>query len=69
MTQGTLAVGVARAGSNRPIVKAGFVKELQNYDFGNPPYSLVFPGKLHFMEAEALICFAEAPEKIREDVE
>lgn len=69
VTQETLALGVARAGSNRPVVKANFVKELQNYDFGNPPYSLVFPGKLHFMEAEALICFAEAPEEIREDVE
>ena len=69
VTQETLAVGVARAGSNRPVVKANFVKELQNYDFGNPPYSIVFPGKLHFMEAEALICFAEAPEEIREDAE
>lgn len=61
----TLAVGVARAGSLNPKVKAGSVKELLGYDFGGPPYSLVFPGKLHFMEAEALIAFAEAPLSVR----
>lgn len=61
----TLAVGVARAGSPDPTVKADFVKELLNYDFGGPPYSLVFPGKLHFMEAEALIVFAKAPLTVR----
>ncbi|MEM0358228.1 MAG: diphthine synthase [Candidatus Bathyarchaeia archaeon] len=61
----TLAVGVARAGSSNPTIKADFVKELLNYDFGGPPYSLVFPGKLHFMEAEALITFAKAPTAVR----
>ncbi|MCS7124918.1 MAG: diphthine synthase [Candidatus Bathyarchaeota archaeon] len=61
----TLAVGVARAGSPNPTVKAGLVKMLMDYDFGGPPYSLVFPGKLHFMEAEALIAFAGAPSSVR----
>jgi len=49
-------------------VKAGFVKELLTYDFRQPPHSIIFPGKLHFMEAEALIVLAGAPEKLREDV-
>jgi len=66
VTNNTLAVGVARAGSENPVVKADFVKQLQEYDFGNPPHSLVFPGKLHFMEAEALIALAKAPKKTRE---
>lgn len=65
----TLAVGVARAGSPNPTVRADFVKELLNYDFGSPPYSLIFPGKLHFMEAEALIAFAKAPTAVRRLVE
>ncbi len=65
----TLAVGVARAGSKTPIVKADAVKRFLTYDFGGPPYTLVFPGKLHFMEAESLIRFAGAPEKLREEAE
>lgn len=64
-----LVVGVARAGSDNPVVKAGFLKEVINHDFGQPPHSLVFPGKLHFMEAEALVVLADAPEKVREMVE
>jgi diphthine synthase len=69
VTMDTLAVGVARAGSENPMVKAAFVKDLLNHDFGQPPFSLIFPGKLHFMEAEALIVLAGAPEAIRREVE
>ncbi len=61
----TLAVGLARAGSNQPTLKAGFVAELLKFDFGAPPMTLIFPGQLHFSEAEALIAFAGAPVKIR----
>ena len=61
----TLAVGIARAGSKTPTLKADFIHELLNFDFGEPPQSLIFPGQLHFMEAEALVAFARAPEKLR----
>ena len=64
---GTLVVGVAKAGSRHPVVKAGYLKEVITYTFGSPPHSLVFPGKLHFMEVEALINLAKAPENIRRD--
>ncbi|MEM2942655.1 MAG: diphthine synthase [Candidatus Bathyarchaeia archaeon] len=50
----TLAVGVARLGSPQAIVKADTVGSLMNIDWGGPPHCLVFPGRLHFMEAEAL---------------
>jgi diphthine synthase len=60
-----IAVGVARAGSTHPEVKAGFVKELLKYDFGEPPQTLIFPGKLHFSEVEALIVLDHAPETFR----
>ncbi len=69
ITLSTLVLGVARAGSDNPIVKAGYVGDIMNHDFGDPPHTLVFPAKLHFMEAEALINLAGAPEQIRERFE
>ena len=66
ITPDTLVVGIARAGSREPTVKAGYVEEVMKQNFGAPPHTLVFPGKLHFMEAEALITLAGAPEQIRE---
>jgi len=69
ITDETLVVGVARAGSDGAVVKAGFLSEIIKYDFGQPPHSLVFPGRLHFMEAEALIVLANAPEEVRRLVE
>jgi len=68
VTTNTLVVGIARAGSNKPTVKADSIKKLLDYDFGEPPYSIIFPGKLHFMEAEALIVLAGGPETLRKDV-
>jgi diphthine synthase len=68
VTLNTLVVGIARAGSNNPMVKADSVKKLLDYDFGEPPYSIIFPGKLHFMETEALIVLAGGPETLRKDV-
>ena len=64
-TPTTIALGIARAGSDNPTLKADFIEELINFDFGEPPYSLIFPGALHFMEIEALIAFAGAPVEFR----
>jgi diphthine synthase len=58
-------IGVARAGSNNPALKADFIGELMNYDFGAPPMSLIFAGQLHFSEVDALVAFAGAPLKLR----
>lgn len=65
VTSNSLAVGVARAGSTSPTVKAGFVNDLLKQEFGDPPHTLIFTGKLHFMEAEALVVLANAPEEVR----
>jgi diphthine synthase len=65
VTPRTLVIGVARAGSVEPVVKAGYLEEMMKHDFGAPPHTLIFPGKLHFMEAEALITLADAPEEVR----
>jgi len=58
----TLAIGVARAGSPEPVVRANAVGELLEQDFGPPPHAIVIPGDLHFMEAEALRTLAGAPD-------
>ena len=65
VTPSTVAVGVARAGSNAPTFKADYIKELLKYDFGGPPQSLIFLGNLHFMETEALVALAGAPQTLR----
>ena len=65
ITPDTVAVGIARAGGNNPTLKADFVKDLVNFDFGEPPFSLIFPGDLHFMEVDSLIAFAGAPAEFR----
>lgn len=65
VTPDTVAVGIARAGGSNPTLKADFIKDLANFDFGQPPYSLIFPGELHFMEVDSLIAFAGAPVAFR----
>ena len=52
----TLCIGIARLGGDSKI-KAGKAEELLKEDFGAPPHILVIPGKLHFMEEEALDIF------------
>lgn len=61
-----LAVGIARAGAPDSCVKADYVRDLLKYDFRAPPHTIVFPGKLHFMEAEALVVLADAPKRVLE---
>jgi diphthamide biosynthesis methyltransferase len=65
----SFAVGLARAGAEDAVVKADVVKALLSFEFGGPPHMLIFPApRLHFMEAEALIMFAGAPENVRKMV-
>jgi diphthine synthase len=52
---------VARAGSSDLIALAGTFKDLIGRDFGPPLHSIVIPGKLHFMEIEALKTLAQLP--------
>ncbi len=66
ITEDTLVVGIARAGSRNPIVRAHFLERMRKHDFKGPPHTLIFPARLHFVEAEALVKLANAPESIRE---
>ncbi|MCW4000927.1 MAG: diphthine synthase [Candidatus Bathyarchaeota archaeon] len=65
LTSDTPALGIARAGSDNPALKADFAGKLAAFDFGEPPFSLIIPGSLHFMEVDALIAFAEAPNEFK----
>ncbi len=65
----TLVIGVARAGSPATNSEGGLLEDVIEFDFGAPPHTLIFPGKLHFMEAEALIALADAPQEVMEMAE
>jgi len=54
ITENTKVIGCARLGSENQLIKYGTVKELLNFDFGEPLHALIIPGKLHFMEEEVL---------------
>ena len=60
----TLVVGVARIEALDMVVRAGTVSEVMRTDFGGPPYVLIFPGQLHFVEAEALQLFCGASKEL-----
>lgn len=62
----TLAVVIARAGSERPLVRADAISSLLKEDFGDPLHCLVVPAGLHFIEAEYLVEVAGAPRSIVE---
>ncbi|MBN2111434.1 MAG: diphthine synthase [Methanosarcinaceae archaeon] len=64
-----IAVGIARAGSPEPCVKAGYVHQLKEHDFGGPLHIVVIPATLHFIEAEALVKLAGAPPGIMGSIE
>lgn len=49
-----LMIGCARIGSENPQIKVGTASQMAKINFGRPPYCLIIPGNLHFMEEEAL---------------
>jgi diphthine synthase len=51
-------IGIARAGSQKPMVRAGNAEEMKTTDFGGPLHILVIPAGLHIMEREYLEVFA-----------
>ncbi len=54
INESTLVCVVARAGSDACTVRAGPIGKLIAEDFGPPLHALVVPGKLHFVEEDAL---------------
>lgn len=50
----TLCVGCARLGTDKVKIIAGEAGKLMTANFGRPPYCLIVPSKLHFIEEEFL---------------
>lgn len=58
LSEESLVCVVARAGHPDCLVRAGRLSELERFEFGPPLHTVVVPGKLHFMEEDALKEFA-----------
>ncbi len=64
-----LACVVARAGAPDCLRVAGRLEDLAKMDFGPALHSIVIPGRLHFMEARALVVLANAdPHLVEKDL-
>ena len=59
-----LVIGIARIGGPNQFIKGGRISDIIKIDFGPPPHCLVIPGRLHFMEEEALIIFAKVDKEL-----
>lgn len=53
-TESTMVIGVARLGSEKPLIVYGKAKDVMKIDFGLPVHCLIVPGRMHFMEEEFL---------------
>ncbi len=68
--EGAYAVGIARAGSERPVVRCDRLYKLPEHDFGEPLHIMVvLAKKLHITEYEFLSAFAGAPDELSSLVE
>ena len=65
LVAGALCIGIARAGSPCPCVRAGKIEALRSFDFGGPLHIMVVPAGLHFIEEEALQAFADLNPKVQ----
>lgn len=63
----SLFCAAARVGSERQALFAGYPDEVAQVDLGPPLHCLVMPGRLHFMEAQALVALANAPADILDE--
>jgi diphthine synthase len=63
MTSERLAVGLAGLGGEDAQIVGGKISRLLKVEFKLKPQTIIIPGKLHFMEAEALKVLAQTPEE------
>jgi len=50
----TLVIGLSKLGWSESLIAVGKASDIAGRDFGEPPHALIIPGKLHFVEEEAL---------------
>lgn len=64
----TLVCVLGSVGSEKPVIRAGYLENFENEEFGEGLHCMIIPAKLHFTEAEALVEFAGAPKEILEGI-
>ena len=64
VTPETLIVALARLEAPDMMVRASNASDLMQVNFGRPPNCLIFPGKLHFVEGEALTVLCSASKEL-----
>jgi diphthine synthase len=62
----TLVVGLARIGNENQIIRADKAAQLISQSWGEAPHAIVIPGRLHFLEEEALKVLADCPPELLE---
>jgi diphthine synthase len=62
----TVVCVVSEVGSPDAVARCDRVGKLLGMDLGEPLHCLIIPADLHFMEKEALMAFAGAPEDVDE---
>ena len=67
LKEDTIICAGARIGSPNQRLLAGPPSLIASTDMGPPLHCLIVPGRLHFMEARALVRLASAPESIMDD--
>ena len=63
----TLICVASKIGSSSEKISAGFPRDMLKKDLGEPLFTLVVPGNLHFMESYALVHMAGAPDSVLKD--
>ena len=63
-SKNTLVCVLSQVGSDRPRISSGKAGDMATRDLGPPLHCIVVPGKLHFLEAEALVKLAGAPSSL-----
>jgi diphthine synthase len=66
ISKDTLVCVLGSVGSPDPVVKVDYIKDMVDKNYGMGLHCLIVPGKLHFMEAEALVELGGAPREIIE---
>ncbi|MDH3657058.1 MAG: diphthine synthase [Nitrosopumilus sp.] len=59
----TYAIVASRIGFKDQTIVSGKISSLKKKKFGNPPHTVIIPGRLHFTESDALKILGECIEK------
>lgn len=54
-----VALGCAHIGNSNQVIKKDSLENIGKYEYGDAPYCIVIPGKMHFMEEDALELWKE----------